>query len=57
MIHNTCNMAMRDLPDMYALSPQPLGFEHTYQANPSRACYNHYKDPNDTINSLVITNK
>ena len=25
MIHNTCNMAIRDLPDMYALSPRASG--------------------------------
>ena len=24
MIHNTCNMAIRDLPDMYALGPAAL---------------------------------
>ena len=23
--HNSCNMAIHDLPDMYALSPQALG--------------------------------
>ena len=33
-------MAIRDLPDMYALSPQALGLRpsnigHTYQANPT----------------------
>ena len=25
MIHNTCNMAIRDLPDMYAQSPRAEG--------------------------------
>ena len=25
VIHNTCNMGARDLPDMYALSPQACG--------------------------------
>ena len=25
MIHNTCNMAIRDLPDMYAQSPRAVG--------------------------------
>ena len=25
MIHITCNMGSRDLPDMYALSPRALG--------------------------------
>ena len=34
VIHNTCNMAIRDLPDMYALSPRPAAHGHTYQANP-----------------------
>ena len=32
-------MAIRDLPDMYALRPRASG---TYQANPSWLCYNHY---------------
>ena len=38
----TCNMCTRDLPDMYALSLRPLGFGHTYQANPLCPCYNYY---------------
>ena len=25
MLHITCNMCTRDLPDMYALSPRALG--------------------------------
>ena len=25
MIHSTCNMAIRDLPDMYTLSPRACG--------------------------------
>ena len=25
MIHNTCNMAIRDLPDMYTLIPRACG--------------------------------
>ena len=25
VIHNTCNMGARDLPDMYVLSPQASG--------------------------------
>ena len=25
MIHNTCNMAIRDLPDMYTISPRACG--------------------------------
>ena len=25
MIHNSCNMAIHDLPDMYVLSPRALG--------------------------------
>ena len=25
MIHNTCNMAIHDLPDMYALIPRACG--------------------------------
>ena len=45
-ICNSCNMAMGDLPDMYAQGPRaagprgegmhtmwPSGFGHTYQAN------------------------
>ena len=35
-----CNMAMRDLPDMYARIPQAR--EHTYQANHKWPCYNYY---------------
>ena len=27
MIHNICNMAIRDLSDMYALSPVALGLQ------------------------------
>ena len=43
MIHNACNKAIHDLPDMYALSPWAPGIHisptgpgpgHTYQANP-----------------------
>ena len=33
----TCNMGAHNLPDIY-----PSGFGHTYQANPSRPCYNYY---------------
>ena len=46
VIHNTCNMAIRDLPDMYALSPQACSPQasgiHMYQANPPWSCYNYY---------------
>ena len=56
MLHNSCNMGTRDLPDMYVLSPRacgpwalgpqpsslrPLGFGHTYQPNHSCPCYNY----------------
>ena len=41
VIHITCNMCSRDLPDMYALG-RPSGFGHTYQANPLCPCYNYY---------------
>ena len=37
VLHNTCNMCICDLPDMYI-----LGIQHTYQANPSSLYYNHY---------------
>ena len=32
VLHNTCNMCIHDLPDMYGLSPTAL--RRTYQANP-----------------------
>ena len=35
VLHNSCNMCICDLPDVYAL-------EHTYQENPSYPCYNYY---------------
>ena len=49
VLHNTCNMCIRDLPDMNALipwacEPQALGI-HIYQANPPCLCYNHYMCP------------
>ena len=43
VLHISCNMGKRDLPDMYALSPRacgPWASGHTYQANPSCPCYN-----------------
>ena len=33
---------MRDLPDMYALSPWASGFGHTYQANHEWPSYYYY---------------
>ena len=36
VLHISCNMGTRDLPDMYALSPRASG--HTYQTNPSCPC-------------------
>ena len=43
VLHNSCNMGTRDLPDMHALSPQaaPSGFGHTCQVNHSCPCYNY----------------
>ena len=49
VIHITCNMGSRDLPDMY-VCPKPLGLccglralgIYTYQANPFCPCYNLY---------------
>ena len=38
-------ICIHDLPDINALIPWafgPLGFKHTYQANPSCPCCNHY---------------
>ena len=46
VIHNTCNMGARDLPDMYALSPQACGPRasgiHIRQIPHAHACYNYY---------------
>ena len=41
--HNTCNMCICDLPDMYTSALRPVAFRlcHTYWANPSCPCYNH----------------
>ena len=47
VLHISCNMGTRELPDMYALSPRacgPRASGHTYQANPSCPCYNLYLD-------------
>ena len=58
MIHNTCNMAIRDLPDMYTLSPGPaaLGLRHTYQANPSWPCYNYYMYYTNILETIIFDN-
>ena len=48
VLHISCNMGTRDLPDMYALSPRacgPRASGHTYQANPLCPCYNLYLSP------------
>ena len=45
VLHNTCNMCIRDLPDTNALIPWFSGFKHTYSVNPSCPCYNHYLYP------------
>ena len=34
VLYNSCKMCTHDLSDMY-ICPQPSGFRHTYQANPS----------------------
>ena len=41
---NSCNMDMRDLPDMYAraFGLVALGLLHTYEANNKCTCYKHY---------------
>ena len=39
MLHISCNIGTRDLPDMYALSPWALGI-YTYQANHLCLYYN-----------------
>ena len=48
VLHNSCNMGTCDLPEKYACSPRtaPLDFEHTFQANHSRPCYNYKMCPN-----------
>ena len=44
VIHITCNMGSRDLPDMYALSPQACGLWalgiHIRQIPPAHVTYN-----------------
>ena len=41
---NSCNMYMRDLPDMYAraFGLVALGLLHTYEANNKSTCYKCY---------------
>ena len=43
VLHITCNMCTCDLPDIH-VCPQPSGFGYTYQANPSRPCYNYHRE-------------
>ena len=40
VVHNSCNMGTRGLPDIYTLSPRALGVR-IYQANHSYPCYNY----------------
>ena len=39
---NSCNMGMRDLPDMFAKAIEPQAQGHTYQANHECTCYKCY---------------
>ena len=43
VLHISCNMGTRDLPEMYARSPRaaPLDFGHIFLANHSCPCYNY----------------
>ena len=43
VLHISCNMGTRDLPEMYARSPRavPSDFGHTFLANHSCPCYNY----------------
>ena len=41
MVHNSCNMCTRGLPDMNTLSLWLSGFRCIYQANHSCPCYNY----------------
>ena len=46
-MHITCNMGSRDLPDMYALSPQACGFQalgtHIRKIPPAHVTTYNYK--------------
>ena len=43
VLHISCNMDTRDLPEMYARSPRaaPSDFGHTFLANHECPCYNY----------------
>ena len=43
VLHNSCNMGTRDLPEMYARSPRavPSDFGYTFLANHLCPCYNY----------------